>query len=798
MRAEDIALTIDGAVEYLRRALPEADRMSAGDALLKDFARHALSLREETPWGQMIPADIFLPFVLFPRVNNEDLVFCQDQLYAAIAPRLKGLNMADAALEVNHWCFGQATYRSTDGRTANALTVIRRGFGRCGEESTLLVTALRACGLPARQIYVPWWSHCDDNHAWVEVWVDGQWHYMGACEPEPVLDSGWFTAAASKAMLVHTRSYGLLPRGERAENQYGEAWVINRTAAYAKTRLATVTVTDGGRGVPGALVSFELVNSGDFRSICQKRTDADGRADLLTGLGTLHIWVSDGERGASAMLDVSTEDGVIVDLSRGGVPDGACVPFRQRPPRESRIQPTDIPEERLAAHEAKMAQEAALRMARLDALKSGDALLDAAVGNRGVIERFLSEANGDADARIALLKSLREKDLVDVTAEVLDDALTGAMPFERRYPRDVWAESVLCPRADDEMLRPCRARLAAVELPEDTAEAAWAYVDAHVSAVDLEPPRLLPDLCDALRCGRGNEKTRDVLFVALARAHGCAVRLHPVTGQKQVWRDGAYRPVLSSSDRASATLVLENASGATLDGGARYGLSRLVCPEGDAGGCAWRPMDVFDLPLPAGQRRSFELEPGQWRVTTVTRQIDGSADARSWYVALQPGETREVTLTAAPDDAEGRLLRAQLPPLPVRLADGSEAVLPVDGAPSIIASVAPGQEPTEHFFNELLEAQDALKAAGIAVWLLLERPEWQGEAKLNRVLETLSCARLGFLKGPAGLTKWREQLNAGELRLPLAAAVGPDGRGRFAFVNYHVGSVRSLISILER
>lgn len=62
-------------------------------------------------------------------------------------------------------------------------------------------------GIPARQCYVPRWAHCDDNHAWVEVWADGDWHYLGACEPEPVLDKGWFTAAASKAMLVHAKAF---------------------------------------------------------------------------------------------------------------------------------------------------------------------------------------------------------------------------------------------------------------------------------------------------------------------------------------------------------------------------------------------------------------------------------------------------------------------------------------------------------------------------------------------------------------------------------------------------------------
>ena len=35
--------------------------------------------------------------------------------------------------------------------------------GPLREESTFGVTAPAVRGIPARQIYVPWWSHCDDN-----------------------------------------------------------------------------------------------------------------------------------------------------------------------------------------------------------------------------------------------------------------------------------------------------------------------------------------------------------------------------------------------------------------------------------------------------------------------------------------------------------------------------------------------------------------------------------------------------------------------------------------------------------
>ena len=69
----------------------------------------------------------------------------------------------------------------------------------CGEESVFLVNALRSVGIPARQVYVPRWSHCDDNHAWVELWCDGKWYFTGACEPLMILNKGWFTNASSRA-----------------------------------------------------------------------------------------------------------------------------------------------------------------------------------------------------------------------------------------------------------------------------------------------------------------------------------------------------------------------------------------------------------------------------------------------------------------------------------------------------------------------------------------------------------------------------------------------------------------------
>ena len=775
------------ALDFLNKALPLADRMTMGGEAAERVARHALALRRETPWGMSIPEDVFLAYVLFPRVNNENPEFYHEIIWNQLKPRLAGLDMAAAVAEVNRWCFEQATYRSTDGRTANALTVMRRGYGRCGEESVLLVSALRSCGIPARQLYVPLWSHCDDNHAWVEAWVDGEWRYMGACEPELSLDSGWFTAAASKAMLVHTRAWGVLPSGERAEAHDGTAWVVNRTAAYARTALLRVRLVEGGRPLPGVFMRVELANMAAFGRISDKTTDADGRFELLCGLGTLHLWMRDGARVLEAAVDTARQTDYEFDFAAAKPFAPGAWEYDQRPPLESRIQPADFPPEAVAAHERWLLQTEAAREARFD--KSGDALAVLARGNRGVVEAFLKDARFDpADAR-ALLESLREKDLGDVTGAVLADALEGALPWKDRYPRDVWVAGVLCPRAGDEMLYPVR-RWLRENLPAlDSAKAVWEYLTDRLADCAMEPAHLYPDPRGVFAHGACAAPVRDALYVALCRTNGIAARLEPSTGEKQYWSDGEYRPLIADKG-PTARLTLVNGAGRTLTAGVHFQLAALT----EKG---FVPLSLYGDALET--TLTLSLPAGDYRVMTAFRQIDGSLDARVWDLSLPGGAEERLELTLREDHTAGKLKRAALSPLAALDRAGNAVTLPdaLGGRPALVACVAPGQEPTEHFFNELLENRDALARRGIAVRLLVQDWDKAQNAKLEQVLAEISDAQC--LAGPDGaaLLQWRRALNAGELRLPLAVAVGERGEGLFAFVNYNVGSVVSLIQVID-
>ena len=237
----DLAL----AMKYLYVTAPYSDLVNYSFEDIKDFAGHGLFLYNHLERVHALPEKMFLNYILDHRVNEEEVLPCRTFFWNELKDRIEGKNAKDAAIEVNYWCAEEATYHSGDDRTLPALTVYRRGYGRCGEESVFLVNALRSVGIPARQVYVPRWSHCDDNHAWVELWCDGKWYFTGACEPLMILNKGWFTNASSRAMMVHSRLFDLFPaEGEDVIGKEGAAVMLNQTARYAKVKKVTVKVAD--------------------------------------------------------------------------------------------------------------------------------------------------------------------------------------------------------------------------------------------------------------------------------------------------------------------------------------------------------------------------------------------------------------------------------------------------------------------------------------------------------------------------------------------------------------------------
>lgn len=378
-------------------------------------------------------------------------------------PRVKGLSMLDAVLEVNHWCHEKVNYQPADARTSAPLATVKTAYGRCGEESTFLVAALRSVGIPARQVYTPRWAHTDDNHAWVEAWVDGEWHFLGACEPEPVLDLGWFNAPASRGMLMHTKVFGYYQGPEEVMRTTANYTEINIIGNYAKFAPLTVTVVDEqGKPVEGACVQYKIYNYSEFFTVHTVVTKQDGQASLSAGLGDMMVLATKGDRFGIQKVTFGKERNVTVDL-RHRVGEEFSFPVDLVPPPVKPNIPEVTPEQR-AKNDIRFNQEDSIRNAYVASFPDASAIekfaeetgyntqditncIVASRGNYADIMNFLRDASKKnyASRALQLLATLSEKDLRDTPEAILNDHL-----YNTALSAD--AAKVLAPRIAGEML----------------------------------------------------------------------------------------------------------------------------------------------------------------------------------------------------------------------------------------------------------------------------------------------------------------------------------------------------------
>ena len=282
---------VQEALNFLYANMPLPDSVDYSREFWEANIRTTLKARHEMPWGEKVPEREWKHFVLPLRVNNENLDSARIIFFDALKNRVKDLNMYDAVLEVNHWCHEHVTYAPSDSRTKSPLVTMRSAVGRCGEESTFTVAALRAVGIPARQVYTPRWAHTDDNHAWVEAWVNGRWYFFGACEPLPALNMGWFNEPASRGMLMHTKVFGNYNGPEEVVSRNACYTEINVTTNYAATDTITVKVVDAqGAPLQDVKVDFRLYNYAEFYTLVSKQSDVNGQAWLGCGKGDLLVW----------------------------------------------------------------------------------------------------------------------------------------------------------------------------------------------------------------------------------------------------------------------------------------------------------------------------------------------------------------------------------------------------------------------------------------------------------------------------------------------------------------------------
>lgn len=748
------------ALDFLYAYMPLADIADHSPGFFLNNIRLSFKAREMMPWGRTIPEREFRHFVLPVRVNNEDLDSARQVFFNELAPRVQHLSMRDAVLEVNHWCHEKVVYQPADPRTSSPLATLRTAFGRCGEESTFTVAALRSVGIPARQVYTPRWAHTDNNHAWVEAWVDGQWMFLGACEPEPVLNLGWFNAPASRSMLMHTKVFGRYNGPEEVMHRNSRFTEINVIDNYAPAERLDVTVVGTDNNPVGnATVQFRLYNYAELYTIATKQTDAAGHTYISAGLGDLVVWASKNGRYGFQKVSFGKDKRVTIALDRKTA-DTYSVDLDITPPAEGANMP-DVTDQQRAENQRRLAEEDSIRNIYTSTFYSPAAALDfcrqygynttelapaadfitASRGNHRTITDFLSLMSQQGRQQLAfdLLSTLLPKDLRDVTLPVLLDNIketpAGIDP-------EIYLSYVRCPRVQFELLTPYKAFFANSIDPDSAAayqadpQRLVAFVGNNI-AVDNECNLGGAPISPAgvWRTRTADSRSRNIFFVAMARSLDIPARIDPVTGKVQVV--SGTTPVdidFESTARTTAptgTLRAAYTPTKTLDNPKYYNhftisrilpdgtLSLLSYDEGDAGmeqGASWSNLLKDGTPL----------DTGSYLILTGSRLANGGVLANARTVVIREGETTDIELVIRHSTSDVEVIGEFNSESLFRPIGGNtpKSVLATTGRGYyVVAVLGVNQEPTNHALRDIAAVASQFEKWGRQMVLLFPSEE---------------------------------------------------------------------------
>ena len=359
-------------------------------------------------------------------------------------------------------------------------------------------------------------------------------------------------------------------------------------------------------------------------------------------------------------------------------------------------------------------------------------------------------------------------------------------------------------------------------------ELIWNYVNQNITDIpEEEYDTLCASPIGCLKLKMGSAVSRTILFIAICRSLNIPARLDKSLMLPEYWADGAFRVPVSGAQASKGTLLLRNIPGKEWIYAQHWTLGRLE-------------KDHFVTMNHAGlvfEKETLELllPVGIYRLIAVKRLLNGDQEAAELLFAIEKEKQTELYMpdfekadgvmpwekNSVLDEIQSCLLRDIL----LQRADGTLSSLEklVSGKRSILAFLEIGAEPTEHVLNEVLALEKSAKgnSKGIGCQLLfvlrqekdLQHKTLQevlaldagseieilydisgGASDANAALHTaVSDAAFGTLCG------WQETAKRMGLaeKLPVLAAVRPDGTGIYGSCGYHVGSVELMVRILK-
>ena len=751
---KEMTLKEKEALSFLYAYMPIGDVTDYDGDFYLSNVRASFMANEEMPWGKDIPEYIFRHYVLPIRVNNENLDESRIVFYEELKNRVKDLSLYDAILEVNHWCHEKVIYTPSDSRTSSPLASVKTAYGRCGEESTFTTAALRAVGIPARQVYTPRWAHTDDNHAWVEAWVDGKWMFLGACEPEPVLNLAWFNGPAYRGMLMHTKVFGDYNGPEEVMLRTKAYTEINVIDNYAPTAKVNITVLDTeGKAVDNADVEFKIYNYAEFNSVAKKTTDEKGKTFLSAGKGDMLVWAS--KNGNFGFNKVSFGEDSDITITLDKTP-GDEIDIQQLdiiPPVDGIIK-TEVTDEQKAANAVRLLREDSIRNEYVATFYTKEQVKSLAkelkldeekvtkfmIGSRGnwnEIEIFLRDTPAnERDDAMSLLDVISAKDLRDTPETVLRDHLQYSFDADR----ELFVRYVLNPRVSNELITSYKAffqKAVGADFAKQAKEDPMLlvkWVKENIRIANELNPQSVPVMPIGVWKGRtADVLSRNIFFVSLARSLGIPAQIEPVARKVQFNKAGNWVDV--DFEASEQTVARQGKVVATYDpikalenpNYYKHFTIAKIRKDGTLQTLNFRSSSNIDMGLGntwAGLlKKPLLLDEGNYALVTGTRLANGGVLSSISFFNVEPEKTTNIELVMRESVEEIQVIGSMDAEGLFKRADNGEvtSILNTTGRGYfVIAILGPRQEPTNHAMRDIVPFAEDFNKWGRSMILLFK------------------------------------------------------------------------------
>lgn len=628
-------------------------------------------------WASSIPQDIYFHYVLPIRANNENLDTARIYFYKELKHRLSDsiTDIGVAALEINHWCHEKLNYRPTDERTISPMGAMLSTYGRCGEESTFAVTALRAAGIPARQVYTPRWAHTDDNHAWVEIWKDGKWYYLGACEPAPVLNTGWFDIPATRTMLVHTKEFGNTNQAQNFLNHTHNFNWVNALKTYAKTKTIFVAVVDKNNiPINNAEVQFQIYNYAEMFPLHKASTNFSGLVKFETGIGDIEVFVSYKDKFVSKQVLANDSNLIIIQIGDENIlPQNSCI---YTPPIAGQAKSIEI----------ELEKQNQLRLKKEDSIRNeyektfytkqkaagfhktfgyNELVNDYLINSRGnwqEIERFLIECslNNNQKEAFNLLQVISEKDLRDTKCEILLEHLEESLKLDKQNLSDeIFNNYVLNPRIKSEMLKKYRRQIlkdldSALLIkiksnPENIKEylnknirTSLKHIDSSLFKIsELNAYNVLISPSGVHKIKLADERSLKIYCVAILRTIGIPAKIDNTTNEIQYYLNNSWQDLLLNNENAKTEQTIKRTklflqsddNKSDIKYRTNFAIAKIENAKINTVDLDWEiPISNFS--------NGIDLPIGKYMLLTSRRNEDGSVIVNREYFELSTNEVK--------------------------------------------------------------------------------------------------------------------------------------------------------------